>query len=168
LGVVENAVFDLAIEPNRPDCLSIVGVARDLAAKLGVAFTPPQPALDDDGPPAESLASVAIFAPLQCERLVARVLSDVTVVDSPPEIARRLTLAGMRPINSVVDASNYVMLELGQPTHPYDLALLGGRGIGVRSLARASGSLTLDGVERVLGEIDDHGVRRPGRRPRHL
>ena len=79
------------------------------------------------------------------------VLDDVVVGPSPRWIAQRLLLAGMRPINNVVDASNYVMLELGQPTHPYDLALLPGRGLSVRRAREGEILVTLDGVERTLG-----------------
>ena len=80
------------------------------------------------------------------------VLRDVTVGPSPSWIARRLLLAGMRPINNVVDASNYVMLELGQPTHPYDLSLLPGRGLSVRRARPGETVETLDGVQRRVGE----------------
>ncbi len=86
-----------------------------------------------------------------CPRLTATVLDDVTVGPSPRWIARRLLMAGMRPINNVVDASNYVMLELGQPTHPYDLALLPGRGLLVRRAERGEKLVTLDGTERTVG-----------------
>ena len=77
-------------------------------------------------------ASAVVEDPDLCPRLTVSVLTDVVVGPSPDWIAQRLTLAGMRPINNVVDASNYVMLERGQPTHPYDLARLGGRGLIVR------------------------------------
>ncbi|MDA8290669.1 MAG: phenylalanine--tRNA ligase subunit beta [Actinomycetota bacterium] len=155
LGVVPDAVFDLAVEPNRPDCLSVIGVARDLAARLGLPFSVDVPPAGTSGPPASSVASLSVQVPAACPHLVARVVTGVTVVPSPPEVARRLVLAGMRPVNSVVDASNYVMLELGQPTHPYDLDRLRGGGISVRFARPGERLVTLDGIERVLGRHRD-------------
>ncbi len=151
LGIEADVVFDLEVEPNRPDCLSMIGIARDLAAALHLPFAIPEPLVAESGAAASSLASVAT-ATAGCPRLVARVLTEVVPVASPPRVARRLELAGMRPINSVVDASNYVMLELGQPTHPYDLDRLAGGGIAVRE-ARAGEHLeTLDGNRHALGD----------------
>lgn len=151
LGLVPDAVFDLAIEPNRPDCLSMAGVARDLAAHLRLPFSLPEFSLPEGPEPAGELARVATEAPAACDRIVGRVLTGLVPLASPPLVARRLLLAGMRPISAVVDASNYVMLELGQPTHPYDLDRLAGGAIVAR-LARAGERLvTLDGSERRLG-----------------
>ncbi|HWD24806.1 MAG TPA: phenylalanine--tRNA ligase subunit beta [Acidimicrobiales bacterium] len=155
LGIEPDVVFDVGVEPNRPDALSIVGVARDLAAKLGLPFVPPKPSIDEQGPEASTLASVSTSVPMWCDRILGRVLTGCTVVASPPLVRRRLALAGMRPINAIVDASNYVMLELGQPTHPYDLAKLGGSGIGVRLAAVGEELVTLDGERRTLGIARD-------------
>ena len=152
LGLVPDVVFDLAVEGNRPDAWCMAGVARDLAARLHLPF-----ALPDPTPPPESgdgvgeLASLAVEAQDLCPRMTVRVLTGVTVGASPRWLARRLTLAGMRPVNNVVDASNYVMLELGQPTHPYDLARLPGAGLAVRAAGRGEKVETLDGVVRTLG-----------------
>ena len=152
LALAPDAVFDLSIEPNRPDCLSVAGIARDLAARLSLPFAIPEPQVREEGPAASDLAAVASAAPQACDRIVGRVLTGLTPLVSPPLVARRLLLAGMRPISAVVDASNYVMLELGQPTHPYDLARLAGPAITAR-LARAGEELvTLDGVTRRLGQ----------------
>ena len=90
-------------------------------------------------------------APGLCPRLTVRVLESLSIVPSPRWLARRLVLAGMRPINNVVDASNYVMLELGQPTHPYDLDRLGAPGLLVRRARPGEVVRTLDGIDRVLG-----------------
>ena len=153
LGIERDVVFDLAVEANRPDAWSVAGVARDLAARLGVPFSlpePPEPAPGDED--VAALASVEVVDRDLCPRFTARVLTGVTVGPSPAWVARRLTLAGMRPINNVVDASNYVMLELGQPTHPYDLDLLPGSGLRVRAARPGERLVTLDGVERRFGE----------------
>jgi phenylalanyl-tRNA synthetase beta chain len=157
LGIEPDVIFDLSVEANRPDAWSMAGVARDLAARLGVPFSIP------DGPSlgaregrsgaeaVDSLASVRVEDVELCPRFTASVITGVQVAPSPPWLARRLTLAGMRPINNVVDASNYVMLELGQPTHPYDLDRLGGHGLLVRRARPGEALVTLDGVERTLG-----------------
>ncbi len=146
-----DVVFDLAIEGNRPDCLCVAGVARDIAARLGLPLQLPEPVVEEGPEPALGYASVEVQAPELCHRLMGKVLLGVTSVASPAVVGRRLTLAGMRPIDSIVDASNYVMLELGQPTHPYDLDRLGGLGLRVRAARPGEEIVTLDGVTRVLG-----------------
>ena len=152
LGFGEDVVFDLAIEPNRPDCLSMIGVARDLAARYGLPLDYPEPSVAESGTPAGELATIEIDAPELCQRFIARVMTGVRPVASPNLVQRRLLLAGMRPIGHVVDASNYVMLELGQPTHPYDLDLVGGGGLRVRAARPGESLVTLDGESRVLGD----------------
>jgi len=153
LGLRVDTVFDITVEGNRPDAWCISGIARDLAGRLALPFTlpePPEPAAS--GWPVEEAASASVDSPELCPRLTVSVLRDVTVTPSPGWIAQRLLLAGMRPINNVVDASNYVMLELGQPTHPYDLSLLPGRGLTVRRARPGETVETLDGVRRTTGE----------------
>jgi phenylalanyl-tRNA synthetase beta chain len=188
LGIEADVVFDIAVEANRPDASSIAGVARDLAARLGLPFAIPATSVlavmgepegrgpEDGGAegggaesgrstaagapgqpppvpaPIESLTSVRVDDLELCPRFVAGVVTGVEVAASPEWLARRLTLAGMRPINNVVDASNYVMLELGQPTHPYDLDRLGGHGLVIRRARPGETITTLDGVERTLGQ----------------
>jgi phenylalanyl-tRNA synthetase beta chain len=153
LGIERDVVFDLAVEANRPDAASVAGVARDLAGRLKVPFVIPDPPEPPPGPvPVGELASVEVVDGDLCPRFVARVLPALTVSPSPDWVARRLALAGMRPVNNVVDASNYVMLELGQPTHPYDLDRLAGSGLRVRAARPGESLVTLDGVERRLGE----------------
>ena len=125
LGLRDDVVIDVEVTRNRPDCWSYVGIARDLAAKLGVAFTPPRPPAprrEGDGP----VTTVELVDGDRCARFTSTVVSGLRVGPSAPWMASRLTAAGMRPINNVVDVSNYVMLELGQPNHAYDLATLGG------------------------------------------
>ena len=152
LGIEADVVFDIAVEANRPDAWCMAGVARDLAARLRLPFA--VPAVDapaEGGPSVGELATVRVEDTELCPRFTARVLTGVRVGPSPALVARRLTLAGMRPINNVVDASNYVMLELGQPTHPYDLDRLPGGGLLVRRAEPGERVVTLDGNERRLG-----------------
>jgi len=158
LGVDDDVVFELDISPNRPDALSMAGVARDLAAALGIAFHLPPLA----GVPFESTdrrVPIVVADPDLCPRFTATVILGVRVRPSPEWLAQRLTLAGMRPINNVVDISNYVMLELGQPNHAYDLDRLppgpdGLGGLGVRRARPGETLVTLDDIERGL-EGDD-------------
>lgn len=167
LGLGADVIFDIAVEADRPDAWSIAGVARDLSARFGLPFSIPEtsalgpvevarPSGAVVGPrtgtvPIETLASIRVDDPEICPRFTGRVITGITVAPSPPWLARRLTLAGMRPINNVVDASNYVMLELGQPTHPYDLDRLPGQGLVVRRAEPGERITTLDGTVRILG-----------------
>jgi phenylalanyl-tRNA synthetase beta chain len=117
-----------------------------VAARLGLPFTPPVPSVSYVSGTAP--ATVEVDDLDACPRFTARVLADVTVTDSPAWMQERLSLAGMRPINNVVDVSNYVMLELGHPNHAYDLAALPGRGLRVRRARVGESLVTLDEVER--------------------
>lgn len=150
LGLEPDLVFDLDITPNRPDALSMAGVARDLAAALGIPFEIPPEAHPLPVNPTVEAASVSVADPDLCPRFTGTVIDGVVVGPSPTWLARRLTLAGMRPISNVVDVSNYVMLDLGQPNHAYDLARLGGGGLSVRRARAGETITTLDGVERTL------------------
>ncbi|HVL06377.1 MAG TPA: phenylalanine--tRNA ligase subunit beta [Acidimicrobiales bacterium] len=153
LGIVSDVVFDLDVTPNRPDALSVAGVARDLAARFRVPFAIPDPPAPAAGEPDE-LVTVVVESPDLCPEFTATVLTGVTMGPSPQWMAQRLTLAGMRPINNVVDVSNYVMLELGQPNHPYDLDRLPGRGLLIRRAREGETLVTLDDVERAVGPED--------------
>jgi phenylalanyl-tRNA synthetase beta chain len=149
LGITPDVVLELEVNPNRPDGSSILGVARDVAAKFELPLTvPPVPAAREGATPIDELASVVVEDTEVCGRFVARVLTGVRVRPSPPWLAGRLTAAGMRPINNVVDASNYVMLELGIPNHTYDLDRLRGRGLRVRAARAGETLVTLDDLER--------------------
>ncbi len=154
LGHETDTLFDLDIEGNRPDALSVAGVARDLAARLGIAFALPTPSVGEVDPPASERVGIKVTAPQLCPRFGYRVLDNVSIGDSPPWMAARLTAAGMRPINSIVDISNYVMLELGQPNHTYDLDLVDGKTIGVRMGRDGEMVKTLDDVDRKVTEAD--------------
>jgi phenylalanyl-tRNA synthetase beta chain len=150
LGVEADVLWDLEINPNRPDAMSVAGVARDLAARHRVPFTLPAPSVATSGAPARDAASVEVLDPDLCGRFTAAVIRGVAPAPTDPLIARRLTLLGMRPISPIVDVSNYVMLELGQPNHPYDLATLPGGAIRVRRARDGEVLVTLDDVERRL------------------
>ncbi len=154
LGIESDVLFDLEINPNRPDAMSVVGVARDLAARLGLPFSLPDPDVSEGPTETADLVTVEIEDRERCGRFTARVLQGVQVGPSDPKIATRLTLLGMRPINNVVDVSNYVMLELGRPSHPYDLATLAGNGFRVRRATEGEPLTTLDDVTRQLSASD--------------
>ena len=160
LGIRPDVLFDLEVNPNRPDAMSVMGVARDLAACLGVPFSVPAPNIEETGQPAAERASVSIAAPDLCGRFGVRVLDKVPSGPSPRWMANRLLAVGQRPINAVVDLSNYVMFELGQPNHTYDLDLVPGGELGVRMARPGEQMTTLDGVERTLTEADGVIVNR--------
>lgn len=145
---LNDVIFDLDITPNRPDAMCVVGVARDLAAKFGVELNVPEPAAVAHDAPAED-GTVEILDTQRCPRYVA-ITGSVTVGEAPDWLVRRLTLSGLRPISNVVDATNYVLLERGQPLHAFDRGLLGGGGIRVRRAADGERLTTLDGIERLL------------------
>ena len=153
LGLVGDILWDLEINPNRPDAMSVAGVARDLAARLDVPFEIPEWKVPSSEA-AEGLASIQIDDGVLCPRFTGRVLRGITVGKSPLWMQMRLTLLGMRPINSVVDVSNYVMLELGTPNHTYDLSLLPNGHIGVRRASNGESITTLDDQERMLQSND--------------
>jgi phenylalanyl-tRNA synthetase beta chain len=149
-----DVVFDLDISPNRPDALCMAGVARDLAAALGETWSPRYAPSSIAIDPAVGSAPITVEAGDLCPRFTATVLEGITDCASPAWLARRLTLAGMRPISAVVDVSNYVMLDLGQPNHAYDLDRLGGGGLLIRRAREGERLVTLDGEERLLGSED--------------
>jgi phenylalanyl-tRNA synthetase beta chain len=148
---LDDVIFDLSITPNRPDAMSVIGVARELAAHFGLPLTVPTPAAptgDFDRP-----IGVVIEAPDRCPRYLGRVAA-VTVGPSPAWLAQRLVKAGMRPISNVVDVTNYVLLERNQPLHAFDLDRLAGPGVVVRLAAAGERLTTLDGVTRTLEPED--------------
>ena len=152
LGLHADVLWDLEVGANRPDALSVMGVARDLAAGLSVAFEAPDWETAPTGPAIET--SVEIVDPTLCGRFVGQVLRNVAVGPSPAWLANRLTALGMRPINNIVDISNYVMLELGQPSHTFDLARVADARIRVRRARDGETVTTLDGVHRALAAGD--------------
>jgi len=146
----DDFVLEIDLTSNRPDCLSHLGVAREVAAIVGGTVRPPDVrAVRAEGQSAD-FASVVIEDPDLCPRYAARVVRGVKIGPSPEWLARRLQAIGQRPINNVADITNFVMHELGQPLHAFDLARLDGGRVVVRR-ARAGEKLkTLDGVERAL------------------
>ncbi len=149
---LDDVIFEVAITPNRPDAMSIVGIARELAAHFRVPLTVPEPPSRTGGA-TEAALTVGVDDTARCPRYLARV-STVAMGASPHWMVRRLTLAGMRPISSVVDVTNYVLLERGQPLHAFDLDCLAGPGIVVRLAVDAERITTLDGIERTLTPDD--------------
>ncbi|HEY5010709.1 MAG TPA: phenylalanine--tRNA ligase subunit beta [Acidimicrobiales bacterium] len=153
LAITPDVVFDITVEGNRPDAWSVEGVARDLATRLGRPLAAPPLAQTNSDETSTSYAAAGIDAPDLCGRLTVSVLRHVAVRPSPAWVVARVQSAGMRAISNVVDASNLVMLELGQPTHAYDAAHVAGRTIRARRARRGETLVTLDGVERQLATV---------------
>ena len=151
---LDQPVLDIEVEPNRPDFLSIRGVAREVAAATGVAFAGVDTALDESEETAADTVTVTIEAPEACPRYVARVVRGATHRSAPVRVQARLTACGMRPIDAVVDATNYTMLEVGQPLHGFDLTRVAGPAIVVRRAAAGEQLRTLDGIDRSLDPND--------------
>ena len=157
-GEAAAPVLNITVTPNRGDCLSLVGVARELAAALRRPLAAPEPVScpAETGPPASALASIVLADPALCPRYSARIVRQVKIAPSPPWAQRRLELCGLRPINNVVDATNLVMLELGQPLHAFDYRLLRAAPgastptIIVRLAEAGERLVTIDGEERAL------------------
>ena len=147
---LDDVVLEIEITPNRPDCLSVVGIARELAALTGAALRVPPIALAESSEDVQALARVRIEDPDLCHRFTARVISDVTIGPSPAWMAARLRAVGLRPISNVVDVTNYVMWEIGQPLHAFDAATLHESTIVVRRAHPQERLKTLDGQDRAL------------------
>jgi phenylalanyl-tRNA synthetase beta chain len=152
LVALPDAVFDIAITPNRPDAMSIHGLARELGAFFGSEVR----TIDVTEPAATGATSaqVRIDDPVGCPRFTAREISGVTVAPSPLWVRMRLRTAGVRPVNNVVDVTNYVMLETGQPLHAFDLDRVPAETIVVRRARSGESLTTLDGVTRTLDPAD--------------
>jgi phenylalanyl-tRNA synthetase beta chain len=154
LGLTRETVYDLDVTRNLPDCFGHLGVARQVAARLKVPLTAEARTITpaDDAPTRQ--ATVELVDGDRCARFTSTVISGVHVGASPDWMARRLAAAGMRAINNVVDVSNYVMLELNQPNHAYDLDALGGGGFRVRRATEGETMVTLDEIERTFTTDD--------------
>lgn len=164
----DDAVIDIKVTPNRGDCLSILGIARELAALDGQKLKLPPTAVRETKEKIINKISVEVKDSSLCSRYTARMLEGVQVKDSPYWLRKRLVLAGVRPINNVVDITNYVMLEVGQPLHAFDYEklALGGRvdkKIVIRRARDKEKILCLDGVQRELSS--DNLVIADGKKP---
>ncbi len=147
---IATEVLELEITPNRPDCLSIYGVAREVHAATGAPLTPP-PWSSDPGTPGDVPGvTIEVQDPELCPRFTARLYEDVQLGPSPEWLKARLTAAGMRPINNVVDITNFVMLATGQPMHAFDFDLVSGGRLVVRRALDGETMRTLDDVERTF------------------
>jgi phenylalanyl-tRNA synthetase beta chain len=143
-------VLELEITPNRPDCLGIYGVAREVHAATGAGLAKPPWASDPGTPGPITGAEVVVECPELCPRFTARAFEDVTIGPSPPWLKARLMAAGQRPISNVVDITNYVMLLTGQPLHAFDLDRIAGGKLTVRRAQHGEQVQTLDGQTRSL------------------
>jgi phenylalanyl-tRNA synthetase beta chain len=143
-------ILDIELTPNRADCLGIVGIAREVSALTGAPLRLPEVASASGGGSASKLVQVFVDATDLCPRYCAGVIEGIGVAPSPAWLQRRLHLAGMRAINNIVDVTNYVMLELGQPLHAFDARLLRDSTIRVRRARQDERIVTLDGTERIL------------------
>ena len=143
-------VFDFAIKAHRGDLSSIIGIAREVAALTGQALRTPQVVLHEQGMPVEEMVKVVVEDSELCPCYTARVISNIKIGPSPDWMGRRLLAAGMRPINNIVDITNYVMLEFGQPLHGFDYDLVPEHTIIVRRAHENETITTLDDVKRKL------------------
>src|SRR5688572_25546597 len=146
----EDTVLDVEVTSNRGDCLSHVGVAREMSALLNVPFKSEQSRPAETGPPVKDVTSVVIEARDLCPHYVARVIRGVKIGPSPAWMVRRLEAVGLRSINNVVDVTNYVMFEMGQPLHAFDFDRLRGKKIIVREARLGEKITSIDGHERRL------------------
>jgi phenylalanyl-tRNA synthetase beta chain len=151
---IEDTILEVNVTPNRPDCLSHIGIAREVAAFLGQEVRHPKKALKQSGGPASEAVKVQIEAPEKCPRYAARVIEGVRIGPSPLWLARRLEACGVRSISNAVDATNFVLLELGHPLHAFDLDKVAGHQIIVRVARPGERLTTLDGQERSLDPDD--------------
>lgn len=148
---IKTPVVDFEITPNRPDCLAMTGMAREAAATFGETMTYPDTKCQaETDKKAEDFIEIEIKDPKLCRRYAARIVTDIKVEQSPWWLQKRLMLAGMRPINNIVDITNFVMLEYGQPIHAFDIRQLAGNKIVVETAEEGEKFTTLDETERTL------------------
>lgn len=147
---IGDAVLDVEVTPNRPDCLSVLGIAHEVAALTGSTVTEPDLSYPEDGNPIESQARVEIADPDLCFRYTATLIHDIEIAESPQWMQDALAKAGLRPINNIVDITNYVMLEYGQPLHAFDFGKVRDSTVIVRSARPDEELVTLDGATRAL------------------
>lgn len=149
---LEDVVFEYEITSNRVDCFGVLGLAREAAATFGKKFQPPVVAKTGNSENVNDYVKVTVEDTELCPRYCARVVKNIKIAPSPEWMQRRLASQGIRPINNIVDITNYVMEEYGQPMHAYDLDTIVGREIIVRRAAKDEKFVTLDGQERMMDE----------------
>ena len=145
-----DTVFNVDITPNRPDCLSVVGIAREVAAISSQGLHIPEISYEATATPIDEQISIEIIDPDLCARYCASLITGVKIAESPKWLQDRLIACGQRPINNIVDITNYVMLEYGQPLHSFDYDRIRGKKISVRRAFSGEVIISLDGVERKL------------------
>ena len=146
---INDAVIDFELTSNRPDCRCVIGIAREAAVTVGKKVKYPEVSVKEEADEAIDF-DVQIENPELCRRYAARIVKDVKIAPSPYWMQRRLIEAGVRPINNIVDITNYVMLEMGQPMHAFDLSDIGTGKIVVRNAEEGEKFVTLDEQERTL------------------
>ena len=151
---LDDVVLEIGVPPNRPDCLSVIGIAREVAAAFGSELKYPKFRLLEDGDDIDRLAAVDVLDSEGCPRYSCRVITNVNIAPSPNWLKTRLENSGIRSINNIVDVANFVLLEWGQPLHAFDYDLIEGHKIIVRSANEGEVIETLDGLERVLTNED--------------
>jgi phenylalanyl-tRNA synthetase beta chain len=147
---LKDTVFDISVTPNRPDCLCVIGIAREIAALTHQKLRYPSFSYSDKGEEIHRMASVTILDPDLCPRYVAKIVEGVTVGPSPQWMKDRLEKVGVRSISNVVDVTNYIMMEYGQPLHAFDFNFLEEKKIVVRRAGAGESFVSLDGVTRTL------------------
>lgn len=147
---LNDVCVEFEITSNRPDCLSVLGLAREAAATFGKELHMPEVKIENETGDINELLSVEVKNPTLCRRYVARMIKNIKVAPSPRWMRERLRASGVRPINNLVDITNFVMLEYGQPMHAFDYKYLAGNKIVVRNAEEGESITTLDGVERKL------------------
>ena len=147
---INDVCVEFEITSNRPDCLSVLGLAREAAATFGKELHMPEVKIENETGDINELLSVEVKNPTLCRRYVARMIKNIKVGPSPRWMRERLRASGVRPINNLVDITNFVMLEYGQPMHAFDYKYLAGNKIVVRNAEEGESIMTLDGVERKL------------------
>ncbi|MBN2239348.1 MAG: phenylalanine--tRNA ligase subunit beta [Dehalococcoidales bacterium] len=145
-----DTVFDIAVTPNRADCLNVIGIAREVAALTGQKTHIPDISYEETGETIDDQITIDIQAPDLCPRYSVTLIKNVTIAESPMWMQQRLLAAGMRPINNLVDVTNYVMLEYGQPLHSFDYEKIRGKKIIVRRASDYEPMITLDDNQREL------------------
>jgi len=151
---LKDTLLEIGLTPNRADCLSVIGIAREIAAKLGKKTIQPQQTIVEGSVNAGDMISVTVEDSELCPRYAARYISGCRVAPSPEWLVKRLKAVGIRSINNIVDVTNLVMMELGQPLHAFDCDHLSGSRIVVRRAVEGEPFITLDGQQRVLTASD--------------